>query len=60
MAPILTAPVRRAGRAADQREVFERVGGFVLGNLITSVVPGVGTYVWLSVFGVPYSPLLSL
>ena len=28
-------------------EVFDRVGGFMLGNLITSVVSGVGTYIWL-------------
>jgi predicted PurR-regulated permease PerM len=41
-------------------EVFDRVGGFMLGNLITSVVSGVGTYVWLTAFGVPYALLLSL
>jgi predicted PurR-regulated permease PerM len=41
-------------------EVFDRVGGFMLGNLITSVVSGVGTYIWLTVFGVPYAVLLSL
>jgi predicted PurR-regulated permease PerM len=41
-------------------EVFDRVGGFMLGNLITSVVSGVGTYIWLMVFGVPYALLLSL
>ena len=41
-------------------EVFDRVGGFMLGNLITSVVSGVGTYIWLIAFGVPYAVLLSL
>jgi predicted PurR-regulated permease PerM len=41
-------------------EVFERVGGFMLGNLVTSVVSGVGTYVWLTIFGVPYSLLLAV
>jgi len=41
-------------------EVFERVGGFMLGNLVTSVVAGIGTYVWLSLFGVPYSLLLAV
>ena len=41
-------------------EVFGRVGGFVLGNVITSVVAGVGTTVWLTIFGVPYSFLLGL
>jgi len=41
-------------------EVFDRVGGFMLGNLLTSVVAGVGSYVWLSAFGVPYALLLAL
>jgi predicted PurR-regulated permease PerM len=41
-------------------EIFGRVGGFVLGNLITSVVAGVGTTVWLAIFGVPYAFLLGL
>jgi predicted PurR-regulated permease PerM len=41
-------------------EVFDRVGGFMLGNLITSVVSGIGTYIWLTAFGVPYALLLSL
>jgi predicted PurR-regulated permease PerM len=41
-------------------EVYDRVGGFMLGNLLSSVVAGVGTYVWLTIFGVPYALLLSL
>jgi len=41
-------------------EVFDRVGGFMLGNLITSVVAGVGTYVWLMIFGVRDALLLGL
>jgi len=38
-------------------EVFDRVGGFMLGNIITSVVAGIGTYAWLLIFGVR-DPLL--
>lgn len=41
-------------------EVFGRVGGFMLGNLLTSLISGVGTYVWLLIFGVPYAVLLAL
>jgi predicted PurR-regulated permease PerM len=41
-------------------EVFERVGGFMLGNLLTSLISGIGTYVWLLIFGVPYALLLAL
>jgi predicted PurR-regulated permease PerM len=49
---------QRVGLLTD--EVFDRVGGFMLGNLLTSVISGVGTYVWLSIFGVPYALLLAL
>jgi predicted PurR-regulated permease PerM len=41
-------------------EVFDRVGGFMLGNLLTSLISGLGTYLWLLVFGVPYALLLAL
>ena len=48
----------RVGLLTD--EVFDRVGGFMLGNLLTSIVSAVGTYVWLVIFGVPYALLLAL
>jgi predicted PurR-regulated permease PerM len=51
---------RRVRAALLTDEVFSRVGGFMLGNLLTSVISGVGTYVWLLIFGVPYALLLSL
>jgi predicted PurR-regulated permease PerM len=51
---------RRTRVAALNDEVFSRVGGFVLGNLLTSVVAGVGTWVWLMALGVPYPVLLGL
>ncbi len=41
-------------------EVFQHVGGFMLGNLLTSLVAGVGTYVWLVAFSIPYPLLLAL
>jgi predicted PurR-regulated permease PerM len=48
----------RAGLLID--EAFARVGGYVLGNLITSVIAAVGTLVWLLAWGVPYALLLSV
>jgi predicted PurR-regulated permease PerM len=51
---------RRPRVALLTKEVFGRVGGFMLGNLVTSVVSGVGTYVWLLIFGVPYALLLAI
>jgi predicted PurR-regulated permease PerM len=41
-------------------EIFAKVGGFVLGNFITSVIAGLGTYVWLLAWGVPYPLLLGM
>jgi len=51
---------RRARATALTDEVASRVGGFVLGNLLTSIVAGVGTTLWLAAFGVPYPLLLGM
>jgi predicted PurR-regulated permease PerM len=51
---------RRERIALLTDEVFSRVGGFMLGNLLTSLISGVLTYVWLLIFGVPYALLLAL
>jgi predicted PurR-regulated permease PerM len=51
---------RRARTAVLVDEVFVRVGGYVLGNVLTSVIAGVGTLVWLEVFSVPYPAVLSV
>jgi predicted PurR-regulated permease PerM len=41
-------------------EIFTKVGGYVLGNFLTSVIAGIGTYIWLVIFGVPYPVLLAI
>ena len=41
-------------------EIFTKVGGYVLGNFLTSVIAGISTYAWLLIFGVPYPVLLAL
>jgi len=51
---------RRARVILIGDEVFAKVGGFVLGNFITSAIAGIGTYIWLVIFGVPYPILLAL
>jgi predicted PurR-regulated permease PerM len=48
----------RAGLLID--ETFSRVGGYLLGNLLTSVIAAVGTLIWLLIFGVPYPVLLAV
>lgn len=40
-------------------EILTKVGGYVMGNFLTSVIAGLGTYIWLLIFGVPYPVLLA-
>jgi predicted PurR-regulated permease PerM len=41
-------------------EIFTKVGGYLLGNVLTSVAAGAGTYVWMVSFGIPYPALLAI
>jgi predicted PurR-regulated permease PerM len=41
-------------------EILVKVGGYVLGNVITSVIAGLGTFVWMLIFGIPYPVLFGL
>jgi predicted PurR-regulated permease PerM len=41
-------------------EVFAKVGAYVLGNVLISIIAGVATFVWLMAFGVPYPLLLGI
>jgi predicted PurR-regulated permease PerM len=41
-------------------EIFTKVGGYVLGNVITSFIAGFGTFVWMLAWGIPYPALLGL
>ena len=40
-------------------EIFAKVGGYVLGNLLVSLITGVFTFAFLVIVGVPYPLLLS-
>jgi predicted PurR-regulated permease PerM len=41
-------------------EIFTKVGAYVLGNVVTSVIAGIGTFAWMLIFGIPYPVLLGL
>jgi predicted PurR-regulated permease PerM len=41
-------------------EILAKVGGYMLGNILTSVIAGVGTFFWMLAFGIPYPILLAL
>jgi predicted PurR-regulated permease PerM len=48
----------RVGLLLD--EILARVGGYVLGNLATSLVAGVVSFVWFLALGIPYPLALAL
>jgi predicted PurR-regulated permease PerM len=48
----------RVGLLTD--EILNRVGGYVLGNLATSLVAGTVTFIWLIAWGVPYPVALAM
>ncbi len=41
-------------------EVFAKVGAYVLGNVLISVIAGAATFIWLAAFNVPYPLLLGI
>lgn len=41
-------------------QVFAKVGAYVLGNVLISIITGTATLIWLTVFHVPYPLLLGI
>jgi predicted PurR-regulated permease PerM len=42
------------------QESLERVGGYVSGNIAVSVIAGVGAFVFLRIFGIPFAAALAM
>jgi predicted PurR-regulated permease PerM len=53
-------PARSERLRAVIIDVYTAVGGYVIGNLIISVIAGTGTYVVLMILGVPFAVPLSV
>jgi predicted PurR-regulated permease PerM len=51
---------RRARVILIGDEIFTKVGGYLLGNFVTSLIAGLGTYLWMISLGIPYPALLAL
>jgi predicted PurR-regulated permease PerM len=51
---------RRARMIVLTDEIMTRVGGYVLGNVLISIVTGLATTAWALIFGIPYPVLLGL
>lgn len=41
-------------------QILDKVGAYVLGKVIISIITAVSTYIWLVIFGVPYPLLLGV
>ncbi len=41
-------------------EIFAKVGAYVLGNVLISIIAGAATFIWLTAFSVPYPLLLGI
>ena len=41
-------------------QILVKVGGYVLGNVLTSAIAGLGTFFWILAFHIPYPVLLAL
>jgi predicted PurR-regulated permease PerM len=39
-------------------EIFAKLGDYVFGNVVTSVIAGVATFAWCAIFDIPYPLLL--
>jgi predicted PurR-regulated permease PerM len=57
---LLAPRSRRARMVLLTDEILDRVGGYVLGNILTSFIAGFGTWVWALALGIPYALLLGL
>lgn len=51
---------RRPRAMLITEEILDRIGGYMLGNILTSVIAGAGTFVWMLALGIPYPFLLAL
>lgn len=41
-------------------EILAKVGGYMLGNILTSAIAGLGTFFWMLAWGIPYPVLLAM
>jgi predicted PurR-regulated permease PerM len=56
----LTPASRRPRVILIGDEISQKVGGYVLGNVLTSLIAGIGTLAWLLAFHVPYPIVLAI
>jgi predicted PurR-regulated permease PerM len=56
----LVSPRRRARVGRMQGETLDRIGGYVSGNLLTSMIAGIASFIALTLIGVPFAAALAM
>ncbi len=56
----LAPRARRARMVLLTDAILDGVGGYILGNIVTSIIAGIGTLAWALIFGIPYATFLGL
>lgn len=40
--------------------IFAKVGTYMIGNIVISIIAGLATFIWMMIFGIPYPLLLAI
>ncbi len=57
---VFTRKERRKADARTLDEALQRVGGYVSGNLIVSIIAGITSFIFLQIAGVPFAAALAM
>lgn len=60
---LVAIATRKEQRQADARtldEALQRIGGYVSGNLIVSIIAGIAAFIFLQIFGIPFAAALAM
>jgi predicted PurR-regulated permease PerM len=56
----LVTPRRRERAGKVQSEALDRIGGYVSGNILTSIIAGIASFIALTLIGVPFAAALAM
>jgi predicted PurR-regulated permease PerM len=57
---LVSRPSHRKEDARTLYEALQRIGGYVSGNIVISVIAGVAAFIFLRIFGIPFAAALAM
>jgi predicted PurR-regulated permease PerM len=60
LATVVTRPTHVKEDARTLDEALERIGGYVSGNILVSIIAGVASFIFLRILGVPFAAALAM